>query len=513
MNNKTSLLSIEHSLWKRYVPNFLLGAIMVFSYAPFSLWFVSIAALSIWIYLLNEQDKKQAFRSAFAFGLGFFGVGISWVHVSIEQFGGLPLIVSILLMVLLCAYLALFTGLAAYLAARFNQNKVSLVYLPFTWLIAETLRGVVLTGFSWLSIGYSQIDGPFAALAPIIGEIGISFIVILIACLLVSIVNKQRLKLNSAILASVVIVTIIASQLSFVEKTGKVINTALVQGNIKQELRWDKQAEQNIIDLYIDQTTELYKNNDLIIWPEAAIPRLEPLSQDILSKLNHEAAQANTALITGIINYEPDSSAFFNRLIVLGNKNVDDNEGDYYWRNSNHYDKHHLLPIGEFIPFQELLRPIAPLFNLPMSSFSRGDYVQKNLIANGIQIAPLICFEVVFSKQLAANFDNDTEILLTVSNDAWFGASHGPDQHLEIARMRALEYARPMLRATNNGLTAVIDHNGRISADIEQFTLSTLQTKVDVVTGTTFYSDYGIHLDKLLFVVFALMLIIRRYRN
>ena len=178
-------------------------------------------------------------------------------------------------------------------------------------------------------------------------------------------------------------------------------------------------------------------------------------------------------------------------MIVLGNKYQDDDTGGYFYNHGNRYYKNHLLPLGEFVPFGDLLRPIAPFFNLPQSSFSRGQYVQPNLVANGLNILPLICFEIAFPRQLAANLTADTDLLLTVSNDAWFGNSHGPHQHLEIARMRALEFGRPLLRSTNNGITAVIDHRGKIIKQIPQFEEAVLKTDVSLVAGATPYAKFG----------------------
>lgn len=512
LNGRTfNRIMIKHPVYALLF-SFLSGASLVFAFAPFSLWPITFITVIFWLSQLTEKSPKQAFKLGLSFGFGYFAAGISWVHVSIEKFGGMPLIASLLLMLLLCSYLALYPALAAWLCAKFTKNKqVNLYFLPFAWLVSEYLRSVILTGFPWLSLGYSQIDSPLAALAPIIGEVGISFFIMLLCVAITQFIVHNHRKINLLIITVTVVLTLVSPLLNTVDKTGETSNVALVQGNIKQELRWDKEAEAAIINGYIETSRALYKNNDLVIWPEAAIPRIEPLAQDYLTELNIQASSAQSSLITGLINYDPDTRKFFNRLVVLGKKQKDDLNGTYYFGNSNHYNKHHLLPIGEFVPFADLLRPIAPFFNLPMSSFSRGDFVQPNLVANGLNLAPLICFEIVFPQQLAANIRPHTDMILTVSNDAWFGASHGPDQHLEIARMRALEFGKPMLRATNNGLTAVINHQGKIIADIPQFSEAVLQTTVELVNGETPYRAWGHYLDKLLMLLFLMYLVREKF--
>lgn len=495
--------------------SFISGASLVFAFAPFSFWALPFIALPFWFWQIHKCNTKQSFQHGFSFGFGLFSTGISWVHVSIEQFGGMPLIASLFLMLLLCVYLALYPALAVWLSAKLTkQKKVNLYYLPFIWLFTEYLRSVMLTGFPWLSLGYSQIDSPLAQIAPMIGEVGITFVLLFTAICTFLLVVKENVKRNISLLVLMSVFVIVSQFTTFVEVTEKSFTTALVQGNIKQELRWDEQAEQDIINSYITSSESLYANNDVVIWPEAAIPRLEPLAQDYLITLNKQALAHQSSLLTGIINYDPNSRRFFNRIIVLGQKQAHGDISSYYYGSSNHYDKHHLLPIGEFVPFADLLRPIAPFFNLPMSSFSRGDYAQTNLQANGLHFAPLICFEIAFPQQLAANMQKNTNAILTISNDAWFGDSHGPDQHLEIARMRSLEFGRPTLRSTNNGLTAVIDHKGKVIADIEQFSKAVLQTEVLIVNGQTPFNVWGRFLDKLLIALFIVYLVASKlYRN
>ena len=513
----------DKSLWF----SFLAGLSLVFSYAPFSLWWVSFLVLPIWLVhlqnnIVNQEGKITRLLSKhfFIFALGWFSSGISWVHVSIAEFGGMPLVASLFIMLLLCLYLALFPAFAGYLIAIFSPlplqqklkssvtTQLNLWFLPSIWLFTEYLRGVFLTGFPWLSLGYGQIDGPLSALAPVIGQIGITFCLLMCCVSIAQLCLKTHIKRAICILFIICFSSYFASQKEWVQSTGKTINTALVQGNIAQSIKWEPEQQWPTMLKYLDLSRKHY-DAKLIIWPESAIPAIETMTttQEFLDIANKSAALNNAAIITGIINYNFESKSYYNSLVVLGKKNVDDTTGNYYYNNPNRYYKNHLLPIGEFVPFQELLRPIAPLFNLPMSSFTRGAYVQKNLVANDLQILPLICFEIAFPEQLAANFSEQSDILLTVSNDAWFGNSHGPHQHMEIARMRALEFGRPLLRTTNNGVTAVTDHKGNIINQAPQFEQYVIKTTIELVKGTTPYSRYGhfsIWLLALLIMVFPL---------
>lgn len=488
--------------------SFIAGLNLVFSYAPFSHWWVSFICLTLWFLHLEKLIKhnpnnftRLLTKHSFIFAFGWFASGISWVHVSIAEFGGMPLIASLFLMLLLCVYLALYPALAGYLTAKTstfttknktNPSNLNLWLLPCIWLFTEYLRGVVLTGFPWLSLGYGQINGPLASLAPIIGEIGITFTLLLFCIALSKLMIKQQVKRSLAVLMLIISITVISQQFTWVTPTGKTIKVALIQGNIKQSIKWAPEQQWPTMLKYLDLSRVNY-DAQLIIWPESAIPAIETMSttQEFLDMANQSAALNNTTIITGILNYNFESKEYFNSLIVLGKKNQEDKNGDYYYGNSNRYDKNHLLPIGEFVPFSDLLRPIAPLFNLPQSSFSRGSYVQNNLRASDLNILPLICFEIAFPEQLAANFFRDSDILLTVSNDAWFGNSHGPHQHMEIARMRALEFGRPLLRSTNNGVTAVTDHLGNIIQQVPQFEQAVLKADIQLVSGRTPFSQYG----------------------
>lgn len=480
---------------KEYWLCFITGLSLVLAYAPFSQWYLTLILPAFVFNQIQRQPPKKAAKLMGVFAFGWFASGISWVHVSIDQFGGLPLMLSLGLMLLLCLYLAIFPALAAYLTARFSKKRqLNLWLLPSFWLISEYLRSVFLTGFPWLSLGYSQIDSPLANFAPIIGEVGITALVIMINVNWVNLINRKKINRSKNTRYAVGLFLIVASlsvilgKVSWVLPTGTTTKVALVQGNIAQSIKWAPEQEWPTMLKYLDLSRVNF-DAELIIWPESAIPAQEPTVQDYLSTVNRSALLNDSAIITGILNYNFESKEYFNSLVVLGKQQADDEQG-YYYNHSNRYSKHHLLPIGEFVPFQEWLRPLAPLFNLPQSSFARGNYIQKNLVANNLHLLPLLCFEIAFPHQLAANYANTTDLLLTVSNDAWFGGSHGPHQHMEIARMRALEFGRPLLRATNNGITAVVDHQGQFIARVPQFQEIVLNAEVPLVTGKTPYSQW-----------------------
>lgn len=481
----------------------LLGGLLTLGYAPFSLWWIVPLALSGVVYVLAQQTKPQPFTLGFAFGLGWFGAGISWVHVSIADFGGMPLIASLSMMALLCAYLALFPAVLFFLLSRYFRVALWPLTLPLLWLGMEWCRSVFLTGFPWLSLGYSQLHGPLSGWFALIGEIGVSALLVLVcsiaACWLpLKNTGSTHKQLGISVIVLVLLGGILFEQHAWVTPSGKTAKIAMVQGNIQQELRWVPEQDVPTMRKY-QNMTDAHWDADVVIWPEAAIPKLEPLAIEYLQALDQQAIAHNSALITGIVNYNFETREAYNNLLAIGLKQspvieTDDltiPRGQYYYPHGNRYAKHHLLPIGEFIPFEDWLRKVAPIFDLPMSSFSRGDYQQANLQAKGYFFAPAICFEIAFPNQIAANLYEHTNFIITVSNDAWFGRSHGPAQHLEIAQVRAKEFGLPVLRATNNGITAFIDQHGQIQSRLPQFEAAVLSDDIALVKGITPYRLLG----------------------
>ena len=482
---------------KALLPHLLLiaaGAATTLAFAPYTLWWLPLITLAVLVYQLQQsRSARQAAWRGFSFGLGWFGVGISWVHVSIDQFGGLPLAGSLGLMALLVAYLALFPAFALWLSHKLASQRAMPLLFAACWTLAEWLRSVMLTGFPWLSMGYSQTEAGLSQLAPLIGQNGISFLLAFSSAALVQLLRSQPAlwRYGYLLLAGAVFaISPLLAGLKGWQYNGQTLSVLLVQGNIKQELRWAPEQEWPTMLKYLDLTRPNF-NVDLVIWPEAAIPRLEPLAQDYLANLNRAALYADTAVISGILDYDMNTRQAWNNLVVLGKRNADSGDGDYFYGHSNRYSKYHLLPIGEFVPFESWLRKLAPIFDLPMSSFTPGSYQQPNLVANGYHLLPAICFEIAFPEQIAANMSEQTQLLLTVSNDGWFGDSIGPHQHLQIAQMRALEFGRPLLRATNNGITATVNADGKLNARAEQFVATVLTDEIRLTEGQTPYARFG----------------------
>ena len=259
----------------------LLGISLVFAYAPFSLWWLPFPVLIIWLYKVKDLPRKQFTQQGFFFALGWFGAGISWVHVSIAEFGGVPLVFSILLMLILCAYLALFPALACYLSHKLSfQNKVNLWLFPSVWMLTEYCRNIFLTGFPWLSLGYSQIDSPLAVLAPVIGEVGITFMMLLLAVITIKVfVNRSRLAIGLLIIFGVSLISV--SNSSWVKATGESKKVALIQGNISQDMKWKPEQELPTMLKYLDLSRQNY-DAEIHIWPESAIPAMGAYGRRIL---------------------------------------------------------------------------------------------------------------------------------------------------------------------------------------------------------------------------------------
>lgn len=479
--------SLLHRL-KRPVAAAFVGALTTLAFAPYQLWPLALLSPLLLLALLYQQSARHALAIGYVWGLGQFATGISWVHVSIDNFGGMPKIASVFLMALLVGYLSVYSALWAWSLNRFFPRSNRSRYLlaaPALWLIFDWLRGWVMTGFPWLWLGYSQIDSPLANFAPLGGvELLTLLLMMCSGALMYAIVQRAW---STIMIPLVIFATGYGLRnIDWVTPNPDSKTTvALIQGNIPQELKWKPSQRWPTIMKYTDLSRENW-DADIIVWPEAAIPAFEFEIPSYLRNLDEAARLNHSAIVTGVVNMGQNKK-FYNSILSLGSTPY----GDYEYDPTERYHKHHLLPFGEFVPFERILRPLAPFFNLPMSSFSRGAFVQPNIVANGRHMAPALCYEIIFNEQVRQNVTDETDFILTLSNDAWFGRSIGPLQHMEIARMRALELGKPLIRSTNNGVTAVTDYKGNVLTQLPQFETGVLRAELESTSGQTPYRLVG----------------------
>lgn len=463
------------------------GALQTLTFSPFYLWWLGPLSVFLILLVTVHQAPDKLFRSGWLVGLGLFASGASWIYVSISEHGNTSVPLALVLMVLFVAGLALFHGLAFWFWGKLAKDSPprKLLLFPAIWILGDWLRGWLLTGFPWLYLGTAHTDGPLAGLAPLTGVHGITFWITVTAVAAYGawwLVKLDRKVTAGAILIAALLPWLIAPAMNktdWTELSEEPVSFAAMQGNIPQQIKWDPDFLRDQIVAYLGMT-EAHWQSDLILWPETAIPIPQDQAGKVIDHIRKQLGE-NSTLITGIPWYgysgRIEDYTFHNSIMAVGN-----GEGMYH--------KQKLVPFGEYVPLQGLLRGLIGFFDLPMSSFTPGPEQQAPLVANGKKITPYICYEVAYPDFVAFNARN-TDLLLTISNDGWFGDSIGPLQHLQIARMRALETGRYMLRGTNNGVTAIINHKGEITERIPQFERAVLTGEVFTATGSTPYMQTG----------------------
>lgn len=487
------------------LPALLAGMMLPFAFAPFSIFPLAVICPAILFYLYLQLSTIRATFAGFVFGLGFFGVGVSWVYVAFHDFGNTPVFVSALMTAIFVAVLALLPALQSFLAVtlfkKFRLAKTSalLLLFPALWTLTEWLRGWLFTGFPWLNLGYSQTDSPLAGYAPLLGVYGVSLFASVSAALLL-LSNRDRYKLTFSVLLIIWLGGFLLGKQEWTQVSAEPVTVSLVQGNVPQITKWDPAMIQARLDTYASLTRQHW-DSDLIVWPENSMTTFyNDLVYSYFKPLQEEAQANDTDLIFGAPVMDEDGVRYYSSLISLSDESVI-------------YNKRHLVPFGEFMPLQDLLRGIVGFFELPMSGFSRGEQEQAPLPAAGQLLAPSICYEDAFGEELI-DFLPQASLLVNGSNNAWYGNSFAPHQHLQIARMRSLETGRDLLRATTNGISAIVDYKGRIIKRSAQFETEVITAQVHPRQGATPYVRFG-NIPMLMLTVMMLLLAawLRKHQN
>lgn len=495
-------LKLPLTKWPSLILAIGAGALLPLSLAPYNVWLTGILAPALLALALHRADGRRCLLVAFAFGLGLYGVGASWVYISIHQFGSTSTLLSLILTTAFVSGLAVAFALPFYLYGRLFSRTLPgmLLAFPAFWVLGEWMRSWFLTGFPWLYLGYGHLQTPLAGYAPVLGVFGVSLCVALTASFLATLVAYRsywRSKLVQAAALACVAVWLMGAGLRFVEWTTldeQPVSLGMAQGNIPQEKKWDPAYLDETFRIFGDLSETLWQY-DWVIWPEAAIPLLYHHALEPLKRLGAQANATDTVFITGILYDQPDDYKFYNSIIALGQ-----GAGIAY--------KMRLVPFGEYVPLEKYLRGTIEFFNLPTSNIHPGPAYTNGLQTPEGEIAPSICYEVVYP-DLVAERALTAQFLLTISNDAWFGHSIGPVQHFQMAQMRALETGRYMIRSTNNGISGIIDPKGNVLAQGGRFTREVLTGEVHAARGSTPFMLFGSR-PTVLFCLLLLPVVYRR---
>ena len=468
------------------------GGILPLALAPFDVWPLLLVSAGALFWLLRRTETgKGAFWRGWLYGIGKYGVGASWVYVSIHVYGPTAPWLAVLLVVLFVAGMAVFNGLFGWVFHRLvrGQDSDFGAALTFTvlWTALEWLLTWFLTGFPWLFAGYAFIDTPLANLAPVGGVLLVSFAAVLTASLVGDGLVPSRRALRASggvvsyvrwwVLAVPALIWIAAWALGSVAWTerGEARTVALAQGNIPQSTKWTADGEMHSRQRYGELTARA-GDVDIVVWPEAAIPAYLRSTRAYIKALQRPPGDIVTGILVAEARAGADEVDYFNAAVSTG--------GDAVYR------KRHLVPFGDYVPFESLLRGLISFFDLPMSGTTAGETEQPLLRAAGIDLSMAICWEIAYPTTVAADARN-ANALVTISNDTWFGASIGPRQHFQIARMRAVENRKYLVRSTNDGITAIVDDRGEVVDRLPRFEHGVLTGTIHAVSGTTPFGRWG----------------------
>ncbi|AYH42584.1 apolipoprotein N-acyltransferase [Azoarcus sp. DN11] len=458
----------------------LAGGASVFAFAPFEAFPLAVASLAVLAFLAARESRaRSGFALGFAWGLGAFLAGVSWLYVALNRYGGMPMPLAAFAILLFCAYLALFPAAVGALFVRLGRGGVWLRALCFAglWIGAELLRGWLFTGFPWLALGYSQTPpSPLAGYFSVLGVYGVGGLVALIAALFALTPWRSR-RAAAATLVAVAALSVLGYGLGRVAWTapaGKPVNVALIQTNIEQSLKWRPE----LLSEWLESNARLVRAHpaDLVVLPETTLPLLaDRLPDGYLEELAAPVAARGGDLVFGVFLRDA-RGAIYNAALSLGASP------------SQAYAKQHLVPFGEYSP--PLFGWFYDLVSIPMSDQTRGAPDQPPLHLGGQRVAVNICYEDLFGRELIHGLPEAT-LMLNLSNLAWYGDSFAQPQHLQIARVRAMETGRPMLRSTNTGMTALVQPDGRVAGVLPEFQEGVLKVAVQGREGLTPYARWG----------------------
>lgn len=482
MKGKINLFALDKHPRICFLLFVLCGAIGVLSFAPFEVRLLLPVGLAFLFFHLYCMSPKRGFKAGYAYGLGMMGVGVSWMQVSLAQFGEVNELLAAVYTLGFIAFVALYFGLAGWLIAWLSGRRavVGLILVtPAVWVLVEWIRGWFLTGFPWLVTGYAMIDTPLAGYGPVLGVYGISWITALLAGFLALIALEKtpnRLIMVSAAML-LFLVGAALQRVQWSESAGEPIKVAIVQANIEQKFKWNSKHFGKTVNKHLELTRK-NRDADLIIWPETAVSAFEhSVRSFLLDPLEKEALKNKTEMLIGMPVMGEKSERYYNAMRNLGG------EGGAYF-------KRHLVPFGEYAPFRSVLKPFVDSLGVPMSDFMPGDAEKPLLKINGHLAGISICYEDAFGEEMIQAMP-EAAFLINASNDGWFGDTFAPYQHLEIARMRAVESSRYLIRSTNTGVSAVIEPGGKVVAQAPMFEQAVLNAEVTPLTGATIYSRVG----------------------
>ncbi len=459
----------------------LAGALLPFAFAPFECWPLAILCPAVLMRLWSGTSARRAALLGFAFGAGTFGAGTWWLYISIRGFGGAPIWLAVALIVVLVLLMASYYALLGGLAVKFLPEQGVwrwYVGLPALWLLCEWWRGWFLSGFPWFSLGYSQTDTWLSAYAPVVGMYGVSALLLLQAGAVAALwpMRGRSVWITVALLAAVWAGGWGLGRVSWTRPTGAAVPVAILQGAIPQDEKWQEENREPTKELY-RQLNDQALGARLIVWPEAAVPELANEIARYLAEIQGRARSRGSDVVMGVVRLGDNGVDYYNSIIAL--------TGGVAF-----YDKRHLVMFAETFPVPAFVRSWLRLLNLPYSDFAPGSEHQVPLAAGGMHLAPSICYEDAFgSAQLALVRHSD--LLVNVTNDAWFGRSPARYQHLQISRMRALEAGRYLLRAGNDGVSAIIGPRGELLAVAPEYQRAVLRGTVAARSGLPPYTRVG----------------------